>query len=156
MDELYQSLLSGAETLTAQLKGHLFEMSEPGWPVLIVVDGHRQVHVNHSGRAVFLHDSPDILPEICDRIDDGYDPCVYAVDGGCVIGTQLATENTDCGYFLIFMPGYQQETIQTNMDLFEMILAQTQLICGLIEKNNKFHHASLSHMSQRSSVLCSR
>ena len=154
MEELYKSLISGTETLMAQLQGHLFGMTEPEGPVLILVDHQRQYRLNHPGRAGFLQDDPDILSSLCEQIDDGYDPCVYAVEGGVVIGTQLATETTDCGYLLIFIPGYLTETVQENMDLFEIILAQTQVICHLLEKNNQFHHAQLSGLSKQSALLC--
>ena len=156
MEELYKSLLSGAGMLTEQFKSHLFGMTESEGPVLIFVDGQQHFCANHPGRVGFLNESPELLASICGQIDDGYDPCVYEVEGGCVIGTQLATEKTDCGYFLIFLPGYRSETVQANMDLFELLLAQTQLICQLIEKNNQFHHLQLAGMSKRSAVLCSR
>jgi hypothetical protein len=42
------------------------------------------------------------------------------------------------------------------MDLFELLLGQTQLICQLIEKNNQLHHLQLTGMSRNSAVLCSR
>jgi hypothetical protein len=142
MEELYKSLLSGADTLTEQLKGHLFGMTELEGPVLILVDEQHQ-------------ESPEILQAICGQIDDGDDPCVYDVDGGCLVGTQLATEKTPCGYFLVFLPGYRSQMVQANMDLFELLLGQTQLICHLIEKNNQLHHLQLTGLSRNSAVLYS-
>jgi hypothetical protein len=156
MENLYKSLLSGADTLAEQFKSHLFGMTESEGPVLILVDDQHNFCANHPGRTSFLSESPEILPAICGQIDDGYDPCVHTVDGGCVIGTQLATEKTHCGYFLIFLPGYQSQTVQANMDLFELLLGQTQLICQLIEKNNQLHHLQLTGMSKNSAVLCSQ
>lgn len=156
MEELYKSLLSGADTLTEQLKGHLFGMTELEGPVLILVDERGQWYANHPSRTSFLSESPGLLLAICGQIDDGYDPCVYDVDGGCLVGTQLATERTHCGHFLIFLPGYCGEMVQANMDLFELLLGQTQLICQLIEKNNQLHHQQLTGMSRNSAVLCSQ
>jgi len=155
MEELYKSLLSGADTLTEQLKGHLFGMTELEGPVLILVDERHQWCANHPSRTSFLSESPEILRAICGQIDDGDDPCVYEVDGGCLVGTQLATEKTPCGYFLIFLPGYRSQMVQANMDLFELLLSQTQLICHLIEKNNQLHHLQLTGLSRNSAVLCS-
>lgn len=156
MEELYKSLISGAETLIGQLEGHLFGMTEPEGPILILVNDQHQFSVSSPGRVGFLHEHPEMLSEICGRIDDGCDPCVWTVDEGSLIGTQLVTETTNCGYLLIFMPGYQHDTIQSNMDLIEMIMAQSQLICHLLEKNNHLYHAKLSEMSERSSLLCPR
>ena len=156
MEELYKSLLSGVDTLTEQFKSHLFGMTELEGPVLMLVNDQGELCANHPNRVAFLSEEPNVLSVICRQIDDGYDPCVYAVESGCVIGTQLATETTDCGRFLIFLPGYRSETVQANMDLFELLLAQVQLICQLIEKNNQLHHQQLSGLSQNSAVLCSR
>ncbi len=156
MEELYKSLLSDVDTLTEQLKGHLFDMTELEGPVLMVVDSQGELCANHPSRIAFLSEGPDVLSAICGQIDDGYDPCVYAVEGGCVIGTQLATATVDCGRFLIFLPEYRSETVQANMDLFELLLGQVQLICQLIEKNNRLHHQQLTGLSQNSVVLGSR
>ena len=153
MENLYKSLLSSADTLTEQLKGHLFGMTELEGPVLIFVDEQHQFCANHPSRISFLSETPDLLSAICRQIDDGYDPCAYEVEDGCIVGTQLATETTHCGYFLIFLPGYRSETLQANMDLFELLLAQTQLVCQLIEKNNQLHHLQLTGMSKKSVVL---
>jgi len=155
MEELYKSFLSGVDTLTEQFKGHLFGMTELEGPVLILVNNQGELCANHPSRVGFLNERPDILSAICHQIDDGYDPCVYAVEGGCIIGTQLATEKTDCGHFMIFLPEYRSETVQANMDLFELLLAQVQLTCQLIEKNNRLHHHQLSGLSKNSAVLCS-
>ena len=155
MEELYKSLLSGVDTLTEQFKGHLFGMTELEGPVLMLVNDQGELCANHPSRVAFLNECPEVLSSICRQIDDGYDPCVYAVEGGCIIGTQLATEKTNCGRFLMYLPGYRSETVQANMDLFELLLAQIQLICQLIEKNNQLHHRQLSGLSQNSAVLCS-
>jgi hypothetical protein len=154
METLYKSLLTGADTLTEQLKSHLFSMTEPEGPTLIFVDNQGQFCANHPNRVSFLNECPDTLAVICAQIDDGYDPCVYTVDKGCIIGTQLVTEETDCGRFLIYLPGYRSETVQVNMDMFELVFAQMQLICELIEKNNRLHHRQLSDLSERSTTLC--
>lgn len=156
MENLYKSLLSSADTLTEQLKGHLFGTTELEGPILIFVDEQHQFCANHPSRVSFLNEAPEIISTICGQIDDGYEPCAYEVEGGCLVGSQLATERTHCGYFLIFLPGYRGETVQANMDLFELILAQTQLICQLTEKNNQLHHQQLTGMSKNSAVLCAR
>lgn len=157
MEEIYKSLLSDADTVIEQLKGHLFGMTELEGPVIALVNNEGELCANHPSRIAFLKkEDPEALSAICRQIDDGYDPCVYAVEGGCIIGTQLITESTDCVRFLLFLPGYLNETVQANMDLFELLLSQVQLICQLIEKNNRMHHRELSDLSRKSTVLCSR
>ena len=156
MEELYKSLLSDTSMLTEQLKGHLFETTELEGPALILIDNQGRFCANHPSRTAFLSETPNLLTHICGQIDDGNDPCVYEVDNGCLVGTQLMTETAHCGYFLVFLPGYRGETVQANMDLFELLLAQTQIICNLIEKNNQLHHLQLTEMSRNSAVLYSR
>ena len=153
MEELYKSLFSGPELLSDQFVSQMFELAGQDGTVLIFADGNGKVTANHSSRAAFLHDEPERLTSICHQIDDGDDPCVCVVDGGCVVGTQLATESVHCGYFLIFLPGYTTQTVYANMDLIEFTLAQAQWICQLIEKNNQLHHMQLHHMSKSSRVL---
>lgn len=153
MEELYKSLLSCPATLSEQFAGEVFDLTEPEGPVLILVDPNYTVRANHPNRAGFLHDRPEIIREICSHIEDGFDPCMGGVEGGCIIGTQLATENTHCGYFLVFFPGYQRETLEANMDLTELVLSQSLVICRLLEKNNQLHHLQLSHLSRSSVVL---
>lgn len=153
MEEIYKSMFSGAELLTEQFTRQMFEIAGQDGTVLIVTDGKGSLSVNHLSRAAFLQDEPERLTSICHQIDDGDDPCVCKVEGGCVVGTQLATENAHCGYFLIFLPGYTTQTVYANMDLIELTLAQAQYICQLIEKNNQLHHMKLHHLSKTSRVL---
>ena len=54
MDELYKSLLSGVDTLTEQLKGHLFDMTELEGPVLMLVNDQDEICANHPSRVDFL------------------------------------------------------------------------------------------------------
>jgi hypothetical protein len=156
MEELYKSLLSDCDTLTEQLKGYLFEMTELEGPVLMLVNEDGELYTNHPSRVAFLcQENPNILMAIYSQIDDGDDPCVCPVEGGCVIGTQLATEKSNFGYFLIYLPNYASETVHSNMDVFEILLAQVQLICQLIEKNNELHRRQLASLTRNSAVLCS-
>lgn len=153
MEDIYKSLFAGHDVLSEQFVRQLFELSTPDGPVMIYVNPDRQFQASDPVRVPFLHEEPRQLSVICDRIDDGDDPCVCEIDGGCVIGMQLSTENTNCGYFLLFLSGYAEQTVQTNMDIFELVLAQAQLICQLMEKNNQLHHLRLSHLSKSSKVL---
>ncbi len=153
MEEFYQSLFSDAELLSKQVAGRLFELSVPDGPVMIYVDEKRAYQTTDTMRAAFLQDEPERLASICDQIDDGDDPCVCVFGDGCVLGTQLVTERMHCGYFLLYLPGYTGQTVQMNLDVFELILAQAQLVCELIDKNNQLHHLQLAHLSKTSKIL---
>lgn len=153
MEDLYKSLFSNPQMPIEQFKREVFTLTEPEGPVLIFVDNRYQACANHPGRAAFLHDTPEILKTLCNQIDDGCDPCVFPIQGGCIVGTQLTTEQSHCGYFLVFLPGYTSQTLQSNLDLAELLLAQAQLIFQLIEKNNQLHCLQLSHLSRSSQRL---
>lgn len=153
MEEIYKSMFSGSDLLAEQFTRQMFDLAGMDGTVLIYTDGQDKIIVNQPSRAAFLQDDPDRLTSICHQIDDGDDPCVCKVSGGCVVGTELATESVHCGYFLIFLPGYTTQTVYANMDLIELTLAQAQHICQLIEKNNQLHHMQLHHLSKTSSVL---
>ena len=75
------------------------------------------------------------------------------VAGGCVLGTQLASERTDIGHLLIFLQGYTADFVHANMDMFELLMDQAQLICQLLEKNNQLHHSQLAALSKSSPRL---
>jgi hypothetical protein len=155
METLYHSLISDTELINQQFMGAIFDLASPEGPVLIYVSADYKMTSSHNSRTAFLHDEPGVLKELCGRIDDGDDPCVAQVEGGCLFGTQLQSDSAHLGYFFVLMPGYSSEVIQTNMDMAELILSQAQLICRLIEKNNKLHHSQLVHLSRRSAVLSS-
>jgi hypothetical protein len=153
MEQLYKSLVSDKDLMSEQFMGAVFDLVNPEGPVLIYVDPDYRAKASHPTRAAFLHDSPETVARMCGRIDDGDDPCVLKVEGGCVAGTQLATEQSHFGYYLVFFPGYACDTVQENMDMVELLLAQGQLICRLIEKNNRLHHAQLLNLSKKSAIL---
>lgn len=153
METLYKTLISGTDLVSEQFMGAVFDLVDADGPVLIYVSPDFKAKANYPTRAAFLHTEPETVRNICVRIDDGIDPCVMEVDGGCVAATQLLTEQSHLGYFMVLLPGYTPDTVQTNMEMAELLLAQAQLICNLIEKNNKLHHTQLMNLTKRSAVL---
>lgn len=153
MEKLYRSLLSDSDLIGQQFTGAMLELASPEGLPLIYVSPEYKVTSSHPARTGLLHDTPQITRTLCGRIDDGDDPCTAEVEGGCVVGTQLCAEQGHLGYFFVFLPGYSSEIAQLNMDFAELMLAQAQLICGLIEKNNKLHHMQLVSLTKRSAVL---
>ncbi len=153
MEDIYRSLFSSTDLLWEQVVRQMFELSAPEGAVMIFADEKHHYQANYPSRVPFLNEDSGQFSAICRQIDDGDDPCVCVVDGGCVVGTQMLTEKVNCGYFLVFLPGYTSQTVQVNMDIIELLLAQAQLICQLIEKNNQLHHMQLDHMRKTSQVL---
>jgi hypothetical protein len=155
MEDLYHSLFSSSTLLSEQFMDQMSELTWPGGPVLVYVDPQRHFYANNPNKVAFLDDEDNPLDRICSQIDDGCEPCIASVTGGTVVGTQLDTEKGHHGYFLIYLVGYAAETVHANMDAFELMLAQSQLIFQLIEKNNQLHTSTLSHLSKTSTVLSS-
>lgn len=154
METIYKELFDSSHLLTEQIRGHLFSLVGPDGPVLVVVDTERRLQTTHPSKVGFLlGENARALDEMCSRLDDGEDPLVIKVKGGCVAATQLATERVHCGYLLIFLEGYTPETVSANMHLVELILTQAELICELVEKNNQLHRLRLVHLSRTSEVL---
>lgn len=106
-------------------------------PSVFIVDrtGRRwpaQTHIHHD----FPLDRTEFT-RLCDRIDDGVEPVVIQKPKACIVACQLAAEDTNFGYLLVVLPGYTLKTALANTALIEMLLNQTTLIAGLIEKNHR-------------------
>lgn len=153
METLYESLLSDTELIGRQFMGAVAELADTEGPAFVYVTADYTITSSNPVRTGFLSDGSELVRRLCGRIDDGDDPCVSDVQTGCLVGTQLQTEQGHCGYFFAFLPGYSNEILQANMELAEVILAQAQLIWRLIEKNNKLHHMQLVHLTKRSAIL---
>ena len=151
MELLYKDILGSSHLFIDQFRGYLFGLVGPDGPALIVVDPQRHFKTSHPGRVGrLLGDKAQWIEQICDRLDDGEDPLIVPVKGGCVAACQLATERAHCGYLLVYLDGYTPQTAQSNSPLFELIFAQAETVCELIEKNNQLHHLQLVHLSRTS------
>jgi hypothetical protein len=154
MESIYKDMFGSSHLLAEQIRGHLFNLIGPEGLMLVIIDTDRRLQSSHPGRVGFLlGENERLVEEICNRLDDGEDPLVIKVKGGCVAACQLGTERVHCGYLLVYLEGYAPETVGANMSLVEMILAQAQLVCELVEKNNQLHHLKLLHLSRTSEVL---
>ena len=154
MENIYKELFDSSHLLTEQVRGHLFNLVGSEGPALVVVDPDRRIQASHPGKIGFLlGENQKLVGEICGRLDDGEDPLVLKIKGGCVAACQLATERVHCGYLLVVLEGYTPETVGANMRLVELILSQAQLVCELVEKNNQLHQLRLVHLSRTSEVL---
>lgn len=154
MESIYKEMFGTSELPAEQIRGHLFNLVGPEGPTLVVIDTERRFQASHPGRAGFLSGKNErLVEEICSRLDDGEDPLLIKVEGGCAAACQLTTERVHCGYLLVYLEGYAPETAGANMPLVELILSQAQLVCELVEKNNQLHHLRLLHLSRTSDVL---
>jgi hypothetical protein len=149
MEHLLQDILESPGLLIDQIRGHVFRAVSPDGPTLIIADRQRRWKTSHPGRAgLWAGPNAQLIEQVCDRLDDGEDPLMIEVKGGCLAACQLATSRVHCGYLLVYLQGYAAETAQANLPLFELIFAQAAAACELIEKNNQMHHLKLLHLSR--------
>ncbi len=154
MERLYKDIFDASDLLIEQVRGHLFGLLGPEGPTLAIAGKDRQLKTNHPSRAgLLMADEGRLLVSLCDRIDDGEDPLVVKVKGGCIAVCGLGTERDQCGYLMVVLEGYTPDTAGANMPLIEMMFAQAQLVCELVEKNNQLHHSRLVQLSRTSDVL---
>lgn len=149
MDALYESLFTSNHMVRNQfVRGLGPELADSShWAVLVSPE--RELWSSDEGRLRRVFAERGIVDAICDRIDDGADPVLTPLEGGCVAACELYTETRSAGYLLLVLEGYSLETAKTNMDLIELLFSQFRMVCSLIEKNNQFHQLKLSGLSKR-------
>ena len=153
MESIYQSLFSSGRLFREQLSRVMLPDVPEDGPWLILVGTDKSVFSSDPVRLKADFPEEDTLLSFCDRIDDGQDPVLIAIDKGCLIGTELYTERINAGYLFVVLPEYTLQTAQVNMDLMELLFSQIRLVCTLLEKNNQLHQLQLNHLSRTSGVL---
>lgn len=143
--DMYESLISPGFVLNEQIAREIFEVLPEQGPVMVIIDRDGNSWPSDSEQFAKLNISESFLKRLCAKIDDGAEPVVTGVNDCSVIGTQLATERSNCGYVIIALPKYSPESTLVNIDLIEMLLNQTGLIAKLIETNNLLHEAQMKH-----------
>jgi hypothetical protein len=129
-------LVSPSCALDEQVAKEIFDILPERGPIVVIIDkeGHRWVSNPEKFSKLSVRDS--FWSKLCARIDDGAEPVVTQADDYGIVATQLATEQTKCGYVIVVLPQYSPESTLINADLIETLLNQTGLIAKLIERNN--------------------
>jgi hypothetical protein len=137
--DIYDSLFSPGCALNEQIARQIFDILPEQGPIMVIMDRDGNCWPSDSEKFSTLNISESFLRELCVKIDDGAEPVVTQADDFSLIATQLATEQTNCGYVIIALPQYSPESTLINIDLIETLLNQTGLIAKLLEKNNLLH-----------------
>jgi len=145
--DMYESLISDSSVLNEQIAKELAGIVPEQGPIMAILDREGNCWSSHRERFAELHISEAFLKEVCAKIDDGAEPVITQVDDFSIIGAQLATECTNCGYVVIVLPQYSPESTLINIDLIEMLLNQIGLMAKLIEKNNQLRECSMKPYS---------
>jgi len=145
--DIYDSLFSPSGGLNEQIAQQIFDVLPEDGPIMIIMDREGNCRSSNSEKFSTLNISESFLRELCAKIDDGAEPVVTQTDDFSIIATQLATEQTNCGYVIIVLPQYSPESTLININLIEILLNQTGLIAKLIEKNNLLHELQMKQFS---------
>ena len=149
--DMYDSLFSQSGMLNEQLARHLFDIIGDFSPVIVIMDKEGNRWQSNSEQFHALNISESFLTELCAKIDDGAEPVVTQLGDCSLIAAQLSTDRTNCGYVILALPKQDPELTLANIDLVEIILAQTNLIAKLIEKNNHLYEIQTKMHSRLSS-----
>ncbi len=145
--DMYGSLFSPSCVLNEQICRQIFGILPEGGPVMVIIDREGHFWPSDSERFSKLDIGEWFLKELCAKIDDGSEPVVTQANDCSIIATQLATEQTNCGYVIIALPQYSPESALVNIDLIEILLNQISLIARLIEKNNLLYELQTRQFS---------
>lgn len=145
--DIYESLFSPGSVLNEKIARQLFEVLPESGPVVAIVDRQGHCWPSDSERFAKLSIGESFLRELQAKIDDGAEPVVTTVDDCSIVGAQLATDRTNCGYVVIALPQYSPESILANIDLIEIVLNQMGLIAKLIEKNSQLYELQMKHFN---------
>lgn len=147
--DLYESLLSPAFILNEQIAGQLYEVLPEQGLTILIMDRKGNIWPSNSEEYARFNISEADLKELRDKIDDGVEPVITQVNDCSVIAAQLATERSNCGYIMIFLPQYSAESTLINITLIETLLNQFDLIANLLEKNNLLYESQLKKYSEQ-------
>ena len=145
--DMYDKLFSSGSMLNEQIAHQIFDILPENGPIMVIMNKAGNCWASDCDKFSRLNISESLLKELCGKIDDGAEPVVTQLENFSIIGTQLATEQTDCGYVIVVVPRCSSESVLTNIDLIETLLNQTGLIARLIEKNNLLSELQMKHLN---------
>ena len=142
---LHESLSSQSFMLNEQIAPQVFDVLPEQGPLLLIIDRNGHCWPSNSEEVAKLKMNESFLKELCAKIDDGAEPVVTQVNDCSIVAAQLATERNNCGYVIMALPQYGDESTLINTDLIEILLGQVNLIAKLIEKNNLLYETQMKH-----------
>ena len=145
--DTYNTLNSPIFMLNEQIARQIFEILPENGPVILIIDRNGSSWPSDSEEFSKLNISEPFLKELCMKIDDGVEPVITHFNNSSIIAAQLATDKTNCGYIIMALPQYNEESTQKNIHLIEMLLNQFSLIAKLIEKNNNLYEFQIKKYS---------
>lgn len=150
--DIYDSLSCPNGTLNEQIARQIFAVMPDNGPVMAITDGRGNCWPGDSQKFSRLNLSESFLADLRSRIDDGCDPVVTVFEDHTIVGSQLSTERSDCGYVVLALPRHGRDLAAAGLDLIEIMLAQFNLIATLIEKSNMLYELQMKNLSMYGAV----
>ncbi len=132
-------------SLNDQFCRRLFELLPDEGPVLVLMDRDGHCWPSDSKRFAALKLTEAFLKELCAKVDDGDEPIITPARDCTLVASQVATDNTVCGYMIIILPHYSPESALANIDLIEIVLNQFDLIAKLTESVHLLNERRIEH-----------
>ncbi len=145
--DLCNTKTSDTHTLTEQIAREVFDMLPERGPMLVIMDRDGNSWPSHPEEFAKLGISEAFLRDLRAKVDDGAEPVITQVGETSVTVSQLATDQTNCGYMIVVLPRYSPESTLTNIDLVETLLNQITLIARLVEKTATLAKGHTNHYS---------
>jgi len=140
--DMYDSVFSPSSVLSEQVARQIFEILPESGLIMVILDRDGNCWPSNSDEYSKLNLSATFLKELSDKIDDGHEPVVTQIGQCILVGAQLSTKKTNCGYVMLALPERKSLT-DDNLDLIEILLNQANLIARLVEKNNLLYELQL-------------
>lgn len=138
--DTYNGQYTEYSPLIEQIASQVFGSLPEDGPLIVILDGKGSCCPSDSGKFSSIFSETHLVDQIVARVDDGGDPLISYIGDCAVVATELTSGYAHCGYMIIALPGFTQESVMGNTDLVDTILSMMDIICGLVEKNSRLNH----------------
>jgi hypothetical protein len=144
--DLHNTVASTHSQLNEQIARNVFDALPERGPIVAIIDRTGQCFPSHPQQFAELNLSASLLADLRAKVDDGVEPIFTHAGDTSLTVTQLATENTGCGYLLVAIPRCGSELTQTNLDLLETLLNQITVVASLVERNHVLNEMQAKYL----------
>ena len=143
--DLCNTSVSDTRTLIERIAQEVFDVLPERGPILVIMDRDGEHWISHPEEFAALGIDESLLKDLRAKVDDGAEPVITQVGQTSVTVAQLATDQADCGYVVVALPGCTPESALTHIDLVEALLSQVTLIAHLVEKTASLARGQMNH-----------
>ena len=134
---MHEVTSSGESAALRQAASEVLGVLPEDSPIVAVMDSVGHCWSSNPDELARLGLPEPLLAEMRARVDDGVEPCIVETAGTLVIATQLCTDQPDCRYVVIVLPGISRDQTVANTPLAEALLQQVELSIKLAENHRR-------------------